>query len=144
MAKKRKPLTKKELRVLTGILETEKESLIFKDVYLSDEFNIDDEDRSDEVDQANADVSNAHRLRIRNRENFYAKKIELALSRIEENTYGSCDECAEPIGFKRLEARPTAEMCILCKEESERDESASIIGRQSKSLGNRINLVASL
>jgi DnaK suppressor protein len=74
-------------------------------------------------------------LRFRNREVFYAKKIDKALKKFDMDEYGLCSDCGEGIRFERLLARPTAEMCIQCKEESERDESNSFIGRQSKSLG---------
>ena len=133
-----------EIKQLKKTLESELESLIFKDVHYSEEFNLNEEDRSDEVDQANADVSNASRLRFRNRENFYKRKIEKSLMKINEGSYGSCEDCESDIGFKRLVARPTAELCILCKEENERDEFSSISGRKSKSLGQTINLVGHL
>ena len=54
--------------------------------------------------------------------------------------YGLCTDCGEGIRYERLLARPTAEMCIQCKEESERDESNSFTGRQSKSLGKVLDL----
>ncbi len=57
------------------------------------------------------------------------------LSKIESEQYGMCDECADPITYSRLIARPTSEMCILCKEESEREESQNFFERRSKSLG---------
>lgn len=56
------------------------------------------------------------------------------------NEYGLCSDCGDWIRFERLLARPTAEMCIVCKEESERDESSSFTGRQSKSLGRVVDL----
>ncbi len=136
-----KALSLSEMDYLKDVLLDEKQKLIFKDVYISDEFNLNEEDRSDEVDHANADASNAQRLRFRNREVFYLKKLNEALKRMERAEYGFCTECEDPIGFKRLVARPTAELCVACKEESERDESHNYIARQSKSLGRQINLV---
>ncbi|MBT3983084.1 MAG: hypothetical protein HOE90_17140 [Bacteriovoracaceae bacterium] len=136
-----KGLKEKHISFLRDTLVREKERLGLKDIYLSDDFNLNEEDRSDEVDQANADVSNSERLRLRNRELFYSKKIGSALDRMSRGEYGDCEECGETIRFERLKARPTAELCINCKEESERDESSSYIGRQSKSLGKAINLV---
>lgn len=127
-------LTEAQFEYLKEILSEQKKNLIFKQRY-SDEFNLRNEDRSDEVDQANADFSNAQRLRFRNRENFYEKKIDEALRRMEKNEYGLCRECDVPIRFSRLCARPTAELCIVCKEESERDESANFVLSQSKSSG---------
>lgn len=135
-------LNKEQLNRIKFILQKEKEKLVFRGTYVSEEFNLDEEDLSDEIDQANADVHNADRLRFRNREVFYIKKIDQALKRMEKNEYGVCEECDMPIKYERLCARPTAELCVICKEESERDESHNILGRQSKSLGKAVNLVA--
>ena len=137
-----KRITKKQTRELKSIITLQLEKLIFKGVYTSEDFNLKDEDRFDEVDAANAAVSNSQRLRFRNRENFYAKKLHSALKRIEKGDYGICDECSDPIGYRRLIARPTAELCIVCKEEAERDESISFIGRKSKSLGTDMQISA--
>lgn len=137
-------LTKKQIEELKNILLREKEKLIFNDVYRSDEFNVENEDRSDEVDQANADVRNAERLRFRNREVFYEKKIQKSLKQINDEEYGDCEECGCGIGFQRLKARPTATMCINCKEETEKDENSNIFLRQSKSLGKKIDIVKAL
>jgi len=140
--KSKKPfLTKKQIKMLEERLVKEKKKFIFSGIYRSEEFNLSNEDMSDEVDMANADMSNAQRLRSRNREVFYEKKINEALRRIKEGNYGLCIECEEPIRFSRLEARPTADLCIMCKEESERMESNNFIARQSKSLGKKVELV---
>ena len=136
-----KKLTKRELKVLTETLQRELNGFIFKNVYTSEEFNIPLEDRSDEVDQASVAQSNADRLRFRNREALYEKKIKKALNRIKENEYGLCEECGCHIGFSRLNARPTAEQCIICKEESERDEMSSLVSRQRKSIGKSMEQV---
>jgi DnaK suppressor protein len=137
-------LNEEQVETLKQRILDEKNNLIFKGIYKSEEFNLDNEDRSDEVDQANSDVENAYRLRFRNREVFYSKKLDEALKRIEKGEYGECEECGCSISFQRLFARPTAELCISCKEEAERDESQSYIERQSKSLGKAIDLVQSI
>lgn len=49
-------------------------------------------------------------------------KIELALRKIDEGTFGICEECDEPISQKRLAARPEAPLCIQCKEAQEKEE----------------------
>ena len=54
-------------------------------------------------------------LRNRDRERKLIKKIDEALGRIENGEYGYCDSCGVEIGLKRLEARPTATLCIDCK-----------------------------
>lgn len=95
---------------------------------------------SDEVEQSISDYTNSHLLRFRNREVFYAKKIDKALKKFDLNEFGLCDDCGCWIKFERLLARPTADLCIVCKEESERDESNNFIGRQSKSLGKVVDL----
>ena len=54
-------------------------------------------------------------LRTRDRERKLIKKIDKTLVRIEEDDYGFCDQCGIDIGVRRLEARPTAELCVDCK-----------------------------
>lgn len=89
----------------------------------------------DEVDSANDNILLAADMRFSNRESLYYKKIMKTLSKIETEQYGMCDECGDPITYTRLLARPTSEMCILCKEESEREENQNFFERRSKSLG---------
>jgi len=94
----------------------------------------------DEVDSANDSILLAADMRFSNRESLYYKKIMKTLSKIESEAYGMCDECGDPITFSRLIARPTSEMCILCKEESEREESQNFFERRSKSLGREMSV----
>ena len=54
-------------------------------------------------------------LRTRDRERKLIKKIDKTLLRVEEDDYGFCDQCGVNIGIRRLEARPTANLCIDCK-----------------------------
>lgn len=61
-------------------------------------------------------------LRIRDREAKLIKKIDKALVRIQEKTFGICEDCGEEIGFKRLEARPVTTLCIDCKTRQEEEE----------------------
>lgn len=140
---KRKALTVAELGILREKIISELNGLIFKGIVESEEFNLPEEDRKDSVDHANTDCLNSQRLRFRNREVFYEKKLKKALARIEKGEYGICEECEGPIGFERLRARPTAEKCITCKEESEKDESNNYHQRKSKSYGNAIGYVKS-
>jgi DnaK suppressor protein len=96
----------------------------------------------DEVDSANDNILLAADMRFSNRESLYYKKIMKTLSKIESEQYGMCDECGDPITYSRLIARPTSEMCILCKEESEREESQNFYERRSKSLGREMSVSA--
>ena len=61
-------------------------------------------------------------LRIRDRERRLIRKIQSALQRIDDGTYGICDECGEEIAIPRLKARPVTRLCINCKAKQEEDE----------------------
>lgn len=76
----------------------------------------------DLVDRASAESDKALELRTRDRQRKLISKIDSALRRIEEGTYGYCDETGEPIGLKRLEARPTATLSFEAQERHERRE----------------------
>ncbi len=141
-AEKVRALSKKQLETLRQKLLAEKHSLVFAE--LTDNISLSLPEGSDEVEQSITDYQNSHLLRFRNREVFYTKKIEGALKKFEVNEYGMCNECGSWIKFERLLARPTAEMCIQCKEEAEREESSSFFGRQSKSLGKTVDLTGML
>lgn len=135
-----KALTKKQLDTLKNKLLDEKSTLVFNDQSDSADLSLALPDGGDDVEQSISDYNNSHLLRFRNREVFYAKKIDKALKKFETDEFGLCSDCGCWIKFERLLARPTAEMCIVCKEDAERDESASFIGRQSKSLGRVVDL----
>lgn len=70
---------------------------------------------ADPNDRASQESDIALELRNRDRERKLIKKIDEALARIQAEEYGYCDSCGVEIGLKRLEARPTATMCIDCK-----------------------------
>lgn len=140
MYDKVKALTKKQLDTLKQKLMEEKDCLVFNDQVNASNIELSKPEGSDEVEQSITDYTNSHLLRFRNREVFYAKKIEKALKKFDMEEFGLCTDCGEYIRFERLMARPTAEMCIMCKEESERDELNSFSGRQSKSLGKVVDL----
>jgi DnaK suppressor protein len=74
------------------------------------------------VDRASFDTNQILQFRIRSRENRLTKKIQAALERIGNNTYGICESCGEDISIKRLEARPVTTKCINCKKEEEKQE----------------------
>ena len=92
----------------------------------------------DTVDEANSNIQTSHELRMKNRELFYYKKLNQTLIRVENGTLGICKECDGEINFERIMARPTAEMCITCKEESEVEEQNNFFERKSKSLGKTL------
>lgn len=71
--------------------------------------------QADPADQASQAETFSLELRTRDRERKLIKKIDEALRRLEMADYGYCDECGVEIGLRRLEARPTATLCIDCK-----------------------------
>jgi DnaK suppressor protein len=77
---------------------------------------------ADPNDRASQESDIALELRNRDRERKLIKKIDESLQRIESGEYGYCEGCGVEIGLKRLEARPTATLCIDCKEIEERRE----------------------
>lgn len=137
-------LTKKQLSQLKDKIQAERERLTNSFSVDEEKFVIKSEEQKDEVDQASADYERSQMLRFRNRDIFYAKKLGGALEKISCSEYGECEECGDDIRFERLLARPTAELCISCKDESEREEQGNFIARQSKSLEKRVELAKSL
>jgi DnaK suppressor protein len=77
---------------------------------------------ADPNDRASQESDIALELRNRDRERKLIKKVNESLALIENGEYGYCESCGVEIGLKRLEARPTATMCIDCKELEERRE----------------------
>jgi len=73
-------------------------------------------------DQASAEINRNFALRLRERERKLLKKIEAAIEKIDNGSYGVCETCGQEIGLKRLEARPVTTMCIDCKTEQEAEE----------------------
>jgi DnaK suppressor protein len=73
-------------------------------------------------DQASAEIDRNFMLRIKGRERKLIKKIEEAIERIDEGTFGICEKCGEDIDIRRLDARPVTTMCIECKTLQEEEE----------------------
>ena len=82
------------------------------------------ERQADELDVASLDSQAAIQKRLMERQTSYIKRIDMALDKIANGTYGECEDCSEMISPKRLLARPVALLCILCKEKQERLEKA--------------------
>ncbi|ADW18120.1 transcriptional regulator, TraR/DksA family [Desulfobulbus propionicus DSM 2032] len=76
----------------------------------------------DPNDRATMESDRSFELRIRGRERKLMDKVDEALARIEEGTYGICAGCGEEIAIKRLQARPVAKFCIDCKTRQEQRE----------------------
>ena len=89
---------------------------------LSGEIHLDSNDFPDEMDTAVSETNLSLTGQLREREQRLLNKIEEALKKIKQGTYGACTSCGEEIEMKRLQARPVASLCIDCKGEQERLE----------------------
>ena len=83
---------------------------------------------ADIVDQASSYTDKSVEMKALNRSRKLIAKIDMALRRIKEGTYGYCEETGEPIGLKRLMARPIATLTIEAQEKHERDEKIFVDG----------------
>ena len=80
------------------------------------------EAKPDLTDRASEEIDRSFELRTRDRERKLINKIEAALQRIEDGSYGYCDETGDPISIKRLEARPVATLSLEAQEMHEKTE----------------------
>jgi DnaK suppressor protein len=87
----------------------------------------------DDGDIASQSYEQGMQLQMINRDLLYLKKIDTSLDKMDSGEFGMCESCEEDIENQRLMARPTASLCITCKEEEERLENATIDGKRSKS-----------
>lgn len=111
-------MKKRELLNFKKRLDAEKKTL--QDKLHGRHFDV--EQKGDEIDEANAMACLALNIRFSERDASLVRKIDHALGKIEDGTYGECECCGESIEGKRLEVRPTASLCIKCKEDEERKE----------------------
>ena len=90
-----------------------------KNLYMNEDHEI---SSPDVVDQASSQTEKTVEMRTLNRQIKVLSKIDKALKRIKDNTYGYCDDTGEPIGVKRLIARPIATLSIEAQEKHEKNE----------------------
>ena len=116
MCEKHKAYFKKKLNEWkTEIIKTNNEALY--------NGSLDDNSISaDIVDQASSYTDKTVEMKAINRQIKLISKIDQALTRIKDDTYGFCAQTGEPIGLKRLIARPVAELCIAAQEKHEKEE----------------------
>ncbi|HUQ00979.1 MAG TPA: TraR/DksA C4-type zinc finger protein [Kofleriaceae bacterium] len=118
-----KPLTKKELLKFKELLDEKRRAVLDRArKTLTEDMQLDPSDLPDEMDLASAEYNQSFEFRLRGRDKALLGKLDLALKKIDDGTFGQCESCEEPIGKKRLEARPETGLCIRCKEDQERDE----------------------
>ncbi|MET0287509.1 MAG: TraR/DksA C4-type zinc finger protein [Polyangiales bacterium] len=120
---KSEALKKSDLKRFKKILEDKREALVkAARESLQEDMTLDTNDLPDEMDLAASEYLQSFTFRLRGRERFFLDKIDQALKRIEDGSFGTCESCEEPISIKRLEARPETTLCIRCKEDQERVE----------------------
>lgn len=112
----------KDIQFFRDMLNSMLEDILQKGQATIDDMTETVEVYADPADRATAESDRAFTLRLRDRERKLIKKIQQALTRIEEGEFGLCVECGEEIGTARLKARPMTTLCINCKSKQEEDE----------------------
>jgi DnaK suppressor protein len=122
-ARKKTGLSKDDLDYFKRVLNEKRGRIVEKarDT-LNEGMKLDEADLPDEYDMASSEYLQYFTLRLRGRERYFLDKIERALQRIDEGSFGICEVCGDDIGMARLMARPETTLCIRCKETQEREE----------------------
>ncbi len=128
-------LNKSHVITLVESIRREEDELIYGPQVIRGDLQTNPEDLMDEADLASSDIEQGMKMRMANRENFKVKRLHTALDKVKDGSYGECEGCSADIGYGRLLARPIAQLCIACKEEEERKENLSAVGRTHKSVG---------
>jgi DnaK suppressor protein len=115
-------MRQRELQILEKVLNERKAELLGEAVRTASGMGDAREQFADPTDRAGLEGDRNLMLRIRDRERKLIGKIDEALGRIEDGSYGKCEECGREIGFARLKVRPVTTLCIECKEEQEAEE----------------------
>ncbi len=117
-------MNKDELEHFKKKLEEMKEDLLSGAGKTISEMTGQSDNYPDPTDRASAESDRNFELRIRDRERRLLSKVNSALTRIKDETYGDCDGCGDNISIARLEARPVTTFCIKCKTKQEDFEKA--------------------
>jgi DnaK suppressor protein len=116
-------MNKVQLKKFKTLLTEKREEIVKKAKQtLEEDMSLDANDLPDEMDLASSEYLQSFTFRLRCREKAFLEKIQKALAKIDDGTFGVCEECSEEISVKRLEARPETTLCIRCKEDQERME----------------------
>ena len=128
-------MRKKDLEKFRKFLTGERNRILQHAIRMADQnVTIDSNDVPDIVDLATSDLSLNLNVEIRERERHLLSKIDTALAKIDDGSFGICDECGEAIGSGRLQARPVTTLCIKCKEEQEEQEKRGGTRREPEDL----------
>ncbi len=104
------------------LTEEKQRLLVNSQKVLANELALSPDDLPDETDLAVSAINQSLVFKLRDRERQLLSKVGFALQRLDEGTFGTCQECEEPIEPRRLEARPVSTLCISCKEREEHRE----------------------
>ena len=115
-------LTKKKLEFFRNLLNERIDELLSQANETVSGMTSHKENLPDPSDRATLESDRNFTLRIRDRERKLIGKIKEALERIEQGTYGICEDCGEEISTERLKARPVTTLCIDCKKTQETEE----------------------
>ena len=116
-------MNKVQLKKFKTLLTEKRDEIVKKAKQtLEEDMILDANDLPDEMDLASSEYLQSFTFRLRGREKVFLDKIEKALRKIEDGSFGVCEECGEEISIKRLEARPETTLYIRCKEDQEHHE----------------------
>jgi DnaK suppressor protein len=115
-------MDKKKLEYFRKLLEKQRSALLAEAGITVKTMSDKGDPFPDPIDRASLEADRNFILRIRERERKLIAKIEKALERVENGTFGICERCGEEISEERLKARPVTTLCIECKEEQENEE----------------------
>lgn len=117
-------MKKTDLKKFEKILTEERSKILshLEEISQNSEKDLETSMSGDSADLASLEINQNALAKIGKRESQLLKKIDLALKKIDDGTYGECESCGEDINVARLMARPVAQLCIDCKTEQENEE----------------------
>lgn len=118
-------MRQRDLKLFRKILEDRKQEILSEADRAVGEMNGPPAGYADPTDRATLESDRNFLLRLRDRERKLLAKIEEAFARLDDGSYGRCEECGGDIGIERLKARPVTTFCISCKSAQEARERQS-------------------
>ena len=115
-------MNQRQLRMFRNLLKDRRQELLDEAGRTATGMSHPGDNFPDPTDRALLEGNRNLVLRIRDRERKLLAKIDEAIERIEDGSYGKCESCGGPIGVERLKARPVTTLCITCKAEQEEAE----------------------
>ncbi len=120
-------MRQREQELFRGLLETRRREILSEAERAVGSMNSKPEEAfADPADRATLESDRNFQLRLRDRERKLLAKIDEAVERISDGSYGRCEECGGEIGIERLKARPVTTFCIGCKSDQEAREQKRI------------------